>query len=87
MLHRDLKGIGEKRRTHGGSSNHETDGRGLNGVSRAQIPADAYLLIIGAMKCSTSSLFNYLAPHPSICPCITKEPEFFLNTSGTAARV
>jgi hypothetical protein len=34
-------------------------------------------MIIGAMKCGTSSLFNYLASHPAICPSVTKEPEFF----------
>jgi hypothetical protein len=45
--------------------------------ARVNIPADAYLLIIGAMKCGTSSLFSYLAAHPAICPSITKEPEFF----------
>lgn len=43
----------------------------------ATIPDDAYAIIIGAMKCGTSSLFNYLASNPAICPCITKEPEFF----------
>jgi hypothetical protein len=42
-----------------------------------KIPCDAYLIIIGAMKCGTSSLFSYLAAHLSICPCVTKEPEFF----------
>jgi len=41
------------------------------------IPADAYVLIIGAMKCGTSSLFSYLAQHPAICPCRVKEPEYF----------
>lgn len=41
------------------------------------IPHDGYLMIIGAMKCGTSSLFDYLAGHPQICPAMTKEPEFF----------
>jgi Sulfotransferase domain len=41
------------------------------------IPCDAYVIIIGAMKCGTSSLYGYLAEHPEICPCVTKEPEFF----------
>lgn len=41
------------------------------------IPADAYVIIIGAMKCGTSSLYTYLAEHSEICSCITKEPEFF----------
>jgi len=43
----------------------------------AKIPPDAYVLIIGAMRCGTSSLFNYLVQHPEICPSIRKEPEFF----------
>lgn len=34
-------------------------------------------IIIGAMKCGTTSLFNYLAAHPEIAPCSTKEPDFF----------
>lgn len=41
------------------------------------IPVDAYALIIGAMKCGTSSLYDYLKGHPEICPAVTKEPEFF----------
>jgi hypothetical protein len=46
-----------------------------SGVSA--IPADAYAMIIGAMKCGTVSLYRYLASHPEICPCAKKEPEFF----------
>jgi len=41
------------------------------------IQAGSYALIIGAMKCGTSSVFNYLKGHPQICPSIVKEPEFF----------
>ena len=41
------------------------------------IPTDAYAIIIGAMKCGTSSLYTYLSQHPQICPSIAKEPEFF----------
>ncbi|GGY64466.1 sulfotransferase domain-containing protein [Marinobacter zhanjiangensis] len=41
------------------------------------IPHDRYLLIIGAMKCGTSSLYDYLSGHPQLCPALTKEPEFF----------
>jgi hypothetical protein len=33
--------------------------------------------IIGAMKCGTTTLFNTLSQHPSICACDIKEPEFF----------
>jgi hypothetical protein len=41
------------------------------------IPSDAFLMIIGAMKCGTTSLYDYLVQHPQICPCLIKEPEFF----------
>lgn len=39
-------------------------------------------MIIGAMKCGTSSLYDYLSGHPQICPAITKEPEFFSENQG-----
>lgn len=35
------------------------------------------LLIIGAMKCGTTSLHNYLAQHPDIYMTHNKEPQFF----------
>lgn len=37
------------------------------------------MLIIGAMKSGTTSLFKYLASHPEIAPCRTKEPSFFAH--------
>ena len=46
------------------------------------IPRDAHAMIIGAMKCGTSSLYDYLVGHPEICPSITKEPEFFSENQG-----
>lgn len=36
-------------------------------------------LIIGAQKCGTTSLFNYLAEHPQVCACTQKEPFFFAD--------
>jgi len=41
------------------------------------IPANAYVMIIGAMKSGTTSLFSYLSVHPLICPAVIKEAEFF----------
>lgn len=38
---------------------------------------DNFILIIGAMKCGTTSLFSYLSQHPEICPAKRKEPNFF----------
>lgn len=34
-------------------------------------------LIIGAMKCGTTTLFNHLARHPQVAPSRIKEPSFF----------
>ncbi len=34
-------------------------------------------LIVGAMKCGTTSLFEYLAAHPEVASCRTKEPNYF----------
>lgn len=36
-----------------------------------------FALIVGAMKCGTTSLFSYLAQHPQISACSIKEPCFF----------
>lgn len=48
----------------------------------AVIPADRFALIIGSMKCATTSLFAYLAEHPGIAPSIVKEPEYFSRHQG-----
>ncbi len=37
----------------------------------------AYVLIIGAMKSGTTTVFDLLATHPSVAPCAPKEPGFF----------
>ena len=34
-------------------------------------------LIIGAQRCGTTSLYNYLTAHPRIAPAITKEVHYF----------
>jgi hypothetical protein len=36
-----------------------------------------FVFIIGAMKCGTTGLFEYLAEHPQIAACSKKEPNFF----------
>lgn len=51
------------------------------------IPSDAYLLIIGSMKCGTSSLFSYLNGHPEICRSREKEPEFFSKNGDQALKM
>jgi hypothetical protein len=42
-------------------------------------------LIIGAQRCGTTSLFNYLRTHPDVRPAIIKEVQFFSRywTRGT----
>jgi hypothetical protein len=53
----------------------------------SHIPTDAYVMIIGAMKAGTSSLFRLLREHPSICAAQAKEPEFFSQHQGHALNV
>jgi hypothetical protein len=36
-----------------------------------------FVLVIGAMKAGTNSVFNYLGRHPQIAACSRLEPEFF----------
>lgn len=40
---------------------------------------DSFALIIGAMKSGTTSLFEILKQHPSICPSKLKEPDYFVK--------
>lgn len=39
-----------------------------------------FLIIAGAQKAGTTSLFNYFKNHPQINPCAVKEPCYFLPT-------
>ena len=41
------------------------------------VKIDNFALIIGAMKCGTTSLFAYLSQHPEITACRKKETFFF----------
>ena len=52
-----------------------------------EISKSDYVLIIGAMKCGTTSLYFHLARHPNICPCTSKEPEFFSDNQGRGINV
>ncbi len=49
----------------------------INTVSLGLMMINNFALIIGAMKCGTTSLFSYLAQHPEISACQPKEPDFF----------
>jgi sulfotransferase family protein len=54
----------------------ELQSSGGMAVDRSVKP-DRFALIIGAMKCGTTSLFNYLASHPAVAPSREKEPNYF----------
>jgi len=42
-----------------------------------------YAFIIGAMKCGTTTLYEYLARHPQVYPnLVAKEPEFFSRSES-----
>ena len=46
-------------------------------VSQEEEGAIQYLIICGAPKAATTSLFRYLADHPEVCPASRKETYFF----------
>jgi hypothetical protein len=50
---------------------------GAGGMTDNVQSPDRFGLIVGAMKCGTTSLFNHLAGHPEVAPCRTKEPNYF----------
>jgi len=54
----------------------------MHRIPNNSIPNDRFVLIIGAMKSGTTSLYSYLAQHPEICGCSVKEPEFFSQTQS-----
>lgn len=43
-----------------------------------------FALIVGGMKCGTTSLFDLLAQHPEVCACSEKEPDFFVDDIDVA---
>ncbi|MDT8453265.1 MAG: sulfotransferase [Gammaproteobacteria bacterium] len=42
-----------------------------------------FVVIIGAMKSGTTSLFDILGQHPQICAAKEKEPNFFVTDSDS----
>jgi len=42
------------------------------------------IMLIGAMKCGTTTLHSHLSQHPEICGGTVKEPEYFSQQSGQA---
>jgi hypothetical protein len=59
----------------------------MGGTMSNLIPNDAYAMIIGAMKCGTTSLANYLQGHPELCLAFKKEPEFFSERQSHKVQV
>lgn len=51
--------------------------RGIPTMLPAQLGLMPDFLIIGAQKCGTTSLYNYLIEHPWVAPSVTKEVHFF----------
>lgn len=45
--------------------------------SKSNEPSKPNFLIVGFMKCGTTSLYEYLSQHSQIIPCIKKEVHFF----------
>ncbi|GJL65751.1 MAG: sulfotransferase [Nitrospirales bacterium] len=56
-------------------------------MSKSIIPNDAYIMIIGAMKSGTTTLYWHLTQHPKICSCVHKEPEYFSENQGHGVSV
>lgn len=40
---------------------------------------ERFAIVLGAMKCGTTTLFEHLAAHPEVCACSIKEPDFFTD--------
>jgi hypothetical protein len=45
--------------------------------------SDRFLIICGAEKAGTTSLYGYLATHPDVCASIRKETDYFRNPDAT----
>jgi len=43
-----------------------------------------FLIVVGAMKCGTTSLFQYLAAHPEVAPSSPKQVNFFSDDARWA---
>ena len=51
------------------------------------MPAKPSFFIVGAPKCGTTALYEYLRPHPHIFMPEIKEPHFFAKDLGTYPRI
>jgi hypothetical protein len=51
------------------------------------VPTRPSFFIVGAPKCGTTALYEYLRPHPNIFMPEIKEPHFFARDLGTYPRI
>jgi hypothetical protein len=51
------------------------------------VAAKPNFFIVGAPKCGTTALYEYLLPHPNIFMAKVKEPHFFARDMGTYPRI
>lgn len=51
------------------------------------MPVKPNFFIVGAPKCGTTALYEYLRPHPNIFMPEVKEPHFFAKDLGTYPRI
>jgi hypothetical protein len=51
------------------------------------LAAKPNFFIVGAPKCGTTALYEYLRPHPNIFMPVLKEPHFFARDMGTYPRI
>ena len=49
------------------------------------VAAKPNFFIVGAPKCGTTALYEYLRPHPNIFMPKVKEPHFFATDLGTVS--
>jgi Sulfotransferase domain len=52
-----------------------------------KLPVKPNFFILGAPKCGTTALYNYLSHHPNIFMSRVKEPHFFARDLGTYPRI
>lgn len=56
-------------------------------VIKHDIPKDAYVIVIGAMKSGTTTFFAHLTSHPGVAASHVGEPEFFSEHQGHGVHV
>src|SRR5687768_13322685 len=55
-------------------------------LASSSLAAPPDFLVIGGMRCGTTSLFHHLAAHPQITPALGKELNYFTLHYGNGVR-